>query len=173
MYQRTHGVSSSRRNGEPSVTQVYTRVPSMRAPSAANTALYTPMDPAAAAMDAPAGPPLRGRRGYIKLNYQKLTARRNGEAGEFVGGRTVRNSIEGKFPHRASGLEADTSWRRNRRRRRGHVGGMRLWESGGVEVGDPRSPAAATARLRRCRRRVDERDGFNGLVRLWAGSDWA
>lgn len=54
VYQRTHGMSSSRRNGEPSLTQVYTRVPSMRAPSAANTALYTPMDPAAA-MDAPAG----------------------------------------------------------------------------------------------------------------------
>ena len=84
--------------------------------------------------------PPRGRRGYqtkwcIKLNYQKLTARRKGEAGEFIGGRAVRNSIEGKFPHRASGRDADTSWRRNRRRRRGHVGGMRLGRSGGGRRG--------------------------------------
>lgn len=123
--------------------------------------------------------PPRGRRGYqtkwcIKLNYQKLTARRNGEAGEFVGGRVVRNSTEGKFPHRASGRDADTSWRRNRRRRRGHVGGMRLhrrsqwrrkaWESGGVEVGirARRRPPRA-ARLRRCRRRVEETGSMGWL----------
>lgn len=57
------------RNGEPSVMQVYTRVPTMRQPSAANNVLYTTRVPDAA----------------MAARYE-LTARRRGH--EF-GGRVV------------------------------------------------------------------------------------
>jgi len=48
----TYGVSSSERNGEPSVAQVYTSVPTMSTPSAANTALHATRDPCAAMITA-------------------------------------------------------------------------------------------------------------------------
>jgi hypothetical protein len=44
----THGVSSSGRNGDPSVAQVYTSVATMNTPSPANTALQTAKLPCAA-----------------------------------------------------------------------------------------------------------------------------
>ena len=44
----TYGVSSSGRNGEPSVAEVYTSVATMSTPSAAKTALHMTRDPCAA-----------------------------------------------------------------------------------------------------------------------------